>query len=119
MLLKHRGAENSTAGGELGPIITASRLFVVDELLEDAGIIEVNGLERPEDDTGYEPSSSDDGEDPASDTQTPPSGQRMGTISLDMISQLTTSYDPFLMPATSAFSRLLSSPERPELYNSC
>jgi hypothetical protein len=85
MLLKHLGVENSTGGREMGPIITASSLFVVDELLEDAGIIELDRIEGRKR-TVDESSSSNDEEDPANDPQTLPSGQRMGVISPDMIS---------------------------------
>ena len=48
-LLKCLGVENPAAGADLGSIITAPNLFVVDELLSDAGIIDIEGIQRPED----------------------------------------------------------------------
>jgi hypothetical protein len=53
-LLKYLGVENPTAGADLGSIITAPNLFVVDELLSDAGIIDVEGIQRPEDEVVVE-----------------------------------------------------------------
>ena len=49
MLLKHLGASSDGSGVELGAIITAPSLLDVDSLLEEAGIIELEGVERPND----------------------------------------------------------------------
>ncbi|KAF2421213.1 hypothetical protein EJ08DRAFT_738278 [Tothia fuscella] len=49
-LLKYLGVPDPRA--ELGSIITAPSLLDVDYLLEDAGIIGIDGVERPEDEAG-------------------------------------------------------------------
>ena len=116
MLLRHLGVKNSASGRELGSIITASSLFVVDELLQDAGIIELNGIERPEDDSAYESSSSEGEDNPDSLLQTPPSHQRTESISPDVLSRPTSNDDPFQTPATSVFSESPCPPERLGLY---
>lgn len=57
-LLKHLGASIKRSG-DLGAIITSANLFVVNKLLERGGIIEVRGIETPDDDRGYESDASD------------------------------------------------------------
>lgn len=50
MLLKHLGAVHNGLGSGLGAIIQAPDLDVVDFLLEDAGIIPIPGVTRPQED---------------------------------------------------------------------
>ncbi|KAF2810106.1 uncharacterized protein BDZ99DRAFT_442610 [Mytilinidion resinicola] len=57
-LLQHFGVPKDANGAELGSIITESSLFVINGLLEQAGIIEVGGITRPEDESEDESSSS-------------------------------------------------------------
>ncbi|KAE9964487.1 hypothetical protein EG328_010419 [Venturia inaequalis] len=47
-LLKHFGVPNLADGTFLGSILVAGSIFEVDELLKCAGIIEVQGIERPD-----------------------------------------------------------------------
>jgi len=47
-LLKYLGVKNATGCDSLGAIIVASSLFEVDEFLRHDGIIEVEGVDRPE-----------------------------------------------------------------------
>lgn len=50
-LLKHLGVRGLSSWGELGSIITAPNLFVVDELLHHGGIIKVEGIARLDEDS--------------------------------------------------------------------
>jgi len=47
-LLEHFGARAENRGVELGAIITARSLFVVDTILDQDGVIEIEGVYRPE-----------------------------------------------------------------------
>ena len=47
-LLQHFGASAQNRGVELGSIITAKSLFVVDTILDEDGVIEIEGVCRPE-----------------------------------------------------------------------
>jgi hypothetical protein len=53
-------ATNLASSGELGSIIVAPSLFVVNELLQQASIIEVEGIQRSEVDSDDESASSED-----------------------------------------------------------
>jgi hypothetical protein len=69
-ILKYLGARTPKSG-ELGAIINAPSLSVVDQLLNIAGIIEVAELQRPDDDQGHESDSSDGGETLVSNSPRP------------------------------------------------
>jgi hypothetical protein len=60
-LLDHFGARSPGSRAELGAVLTASKLFVVDDLLLHSGIVEVSGIVNPQydEDDGYDSSSSD------------------------------------------------------------
>lgn len=62
-LLKHFGVPNLANGTNLGNILVVGSLFEVDQLLRCTGIIEVEGIERPdvEDVSDDESCASDDG----------------------------------------------------------
>lgn len=115
-LLRHFGVPKSAPAGELGPIITASHLSIVDELLELAGIIKLDGIERPEDENGYESSSSETEEIPDSIAQTPPTPQSVGSISPNALSVSSVGGGSILTPAMSFTSRSPKTSERPDLY---
>jgi hypothetical protein len=124
-LLKHLGVQNPLSGAALGSILTATNLFVVDELLQHAGIIEVEGIERPEDESGYESSSSETEEIPAETVNILSRGTALDateyfsprTPSHSNVGDLSYSVtpDPFT-PATSIFSGSPTPPERLDLY---
>ncbi|KAF2808268.1 uncharacterized protein BDZ99DRAFT_50741 [Mytilinidion resinicola] len=143
-LLKHFGVTSALSGQALGSIMTALNLFVVDEILEEDGIIEIEGIERPEDDRELEASDSETTRIPASTSQmraspfrsTDPETSNIPVITSQAGSPgqsarvLTPSTPPprtgispdlFLSPGistpgTSTFDGLPSSPERPHLY---
>ncbi|KAF2188895.1 hypothetical protein K469DRAFT_748131 [Zopfia rhizophila CBS 207.26] len=115
-LLEHLGVERTTACAELGAIITASGLLVVDMLLQHAGIIEVEGVERPQDDDASETDLSEntvgsgtgaeEGNSLHSVDDSPP---RTPTIA-------NASDDPFLTPATSISDASPHVSERLDFY---
>jgi hypothetical protein len=115
-LLKHLGAQNLRSAAELGNIITTRSLFVVDALLDQAGIIKIDGITRPVDDDGYESSSSESESAASSIPRTPGSLLSPGYFSLGRTSRPSGNEDPFWTPATSVSSRGTPSPERLDLY---
>ncbi|KAF2499755.1 hypothetical protein BU16DRAFT_504059 [Lophium mytilinum] len=120
-LLQHFGVPKDANGAELGSIITESSLFVIDGLLEQAGIIEVEGIMRPEDESEDEVSSPGT-EDiarstPGSTAQTRSS--RHGTepqAPRTPPSQSSSTQESYPTPNSSQFDRAPSPPERPDLY---
>jgi hypothetical protein len=124
--------------------MTALNLFVVDAILEEDGIIEIEGIERPEDDSELEASDSETTDISASTLPmgaSPFRSRDSETSNIPVITSqagspgqsarvLTPSTPPprtgispdfFLSPgtstpATSTFDGLPSSPERPHLY---
>jgi hypothetical protein len=73
-LLKHFGVRNLESAAEVGAIINAPNLAVVDQLLKDAGIIELDDITRPEDDVDVETRSLGDDSSTPSIIHTPISG---------------------------------------------
>jgi len=69
-ILKYLSAR-TLKSGELGAIINAPSLSVVDQLLDIAGIIELAELQRPDDDQGHDSDSSDGGETLVPDSPLP------------------------------------------------
>ncbi|ESZ98908.1 hypothetical protein SBOR_0766 [Sclerotinia borealis F-4128] len=59
-LIKHLGIPKLPNGAELGSILTATRFFTVDAILDSDGIIEVPGISPPEDHSESELSTPDD-----------------------------------------------------------
>jgi hypothetical protein len=118
-LLKHLGVQNLSSWGELGSIVTAPNLFVVDELLHHGGIIEVEGIARLDEDSGdnsEEELSLAAGEhSPASILQTP-SRQSFRGSSLNVRSRVDTSEERLLAPTTPISVGSPSPPERVDLY---
>ncbi|KAH8800361.1 hypothetical protein F5884DRAFT_891279 [Xylogone sp. PMI_703] len=142
-LLKHFGVTSVLSGQALGSIMTALNLFVVDAILDEDGIIEIEGIERPEDDSGLGTSDSETTSIPASTLQTRASPFRSGNFETSNIPVNTSQagspsqsarvlipspppsrtglgpdffLSPTLTPGTSIFDALPSSPERPDLY---
>lgn len=138
-LLKHLGIRHPGQGVELAPIIIAPSLFVVDVILSQDGIIEVNGVDRPEDDG--EDDSEDDGEEDGEDAgdddtvvsvETSLQGiqEAMASMTLSHVER-TVGYfpttqrgprvasaddEPIGTPATPTYIGSPDLPEQPELY---
>ena len=125
-LLKHLGIRHQEEGAKLGPIFSESSLSVVDEILCQDGIIEVDGVNRPEDGADSEDeivvsveTSPLGSQGVTSSVETPPYHER-NTSSLsermDRLTVATTNDNPFWTPATSVSFGSPDPPERPELY---
>jgi hypothetical protein len=103
MLLKHLGASSDGSGVELGAIITAPSLLDVDALLEEAGIIELEGVERPDDGNSEELT-------PPS-LPTPDQLQRRASFSTPPVQQERPGLLPFILPFKVRGSLRLALPE--------
>jgi hypothetical protein len=118
-LLKHLGVQDLPSWGELSSIITAPNLFVVDEHLHQGGIIEVEGIERSEedrgDDSGEEPSSNEREHSPVSILQTP-SRESFRELSVAAQSRENASAARLPTPVTPVSVESPSPPERVDLY---
>jgi hypothetical protein len=119
-LLKHLGVQHPKQAAALASIITASSLYVVDTLLQQDGIIEIPGIDRPEveadDDTIAVAS-------PLPNSATPSPMRTPYSESTSYLSErhrfpenLNPSDDPFLTPATSVSSTSPSYPVRSDRY---
>lgn len=122
-LLKYLGIQSVGKGLELGAIFMASSLFVVDEILEQDGIIAVDGVARPLDDDESEAGSSSE----MSPSEIPTTSSALRTPYSDRSSEYFSGRhhtqrsadiydDPFWTPATSVSLGSPSPTERPELY---
>ncbi|KAF2103412.1 hypothetical protein NA57DRAFT_31443 [Rhizodiscina lignyota] len=69
-ILKHFGAQTAESA-RFGHVIAAPGLSAVNELLEINGIIEVAGIETPNDDSGYESDSTEGVDTPPGNSATP------------------------------------------------
>jgi hypothetical protein len=120
-LLEHLGVQHAKQAAALASIITASSLYVVDTLLQQDGIIEVPGIDRPEveadDDTLTSASPLPNPATP-SPTRTPYSERSTSHLSERhrFPENLNPSDDPFLTPATSVSSTSPSYPVRSDRY---
>jgi len=114
-LLKYLGATNISSYERLGPIIIATTLFVVDDLLIHDGIIEIEGIERSVEDVEYN-------SDAPSNQGSSPQHQNVAG-SLDIPSHplngvaITSSHSSRFTPASSVSRSNSVTPERPDLYN--
>jgi len=122
-LLKYLGIQSLGKGLELGVIFTASSLFVVDEILEQDGIIEVDGVTRPLDDDESEAASLPE----MTPSEIPTNSSALRTPHSDRSSEYFSGRhhtgrsadvydDPFWTPATSVSLGSPSPIERPEFY---
>lgn len=118
-LLKYLGVQDQPSWGELSSIITAPNLFVVDEHLHQGGIIEVEGIERSEedrgDDSGDESSSNDGEPSPVRILQTP-SQESFGESSVAAQSRENASAARPPTPVTPVSVESPSPAERVDLY---
>jgi hypothetical protein len=120
-LLEHLGVQHPKQAAALASIITASSLYVVDTLLQQDGIIEITGIDRPEveaDDDTLAPSSPLPNSATPSPTRTPHSERSTSYFSGRHLSpeNLNPSDDPFLTPTTSVSSTSPSYPVRSGRY---
>jgi hypothetical protein len=119
-LLEHLGVQRAKQAAALASIVTASSLYVVDTLLEQDGIIEVPGIDRPEaeaDDNTVAPPSPLPNPATPSPTRTPHSERSTSYFSEGRLfpENLHPSDDPFQTPATSV-SSASPSPVRSDRY---
>ena len=120
-LLKHLGVQHSKQAAALASIITASSLYVVDTLLQQDGIIEVPGIDRPEveaDDDTVAPASPLPNSATSSPMRTPYSERSTSYLSERhrFPENLNPSDDPFLTPTTSVSSTSPSYPVPSDRY---
>lgn len=120
-LLEHLGVQKAKQAAALASIITASSLYVVDTLLEQDGIIEIPGIDRPEDevdDGNLTPASQLPNSATPSPTRTPYSERSTSYLSERhrFPDNLNPSDDPFLTPATVVSSPSPSYPVRSDRY---
>jgi hypothetical protein len=103
------------SAAEVGAIINAPSLFAVDQLLNDAGIIEIDGITRPEEGGEDNIGSFENENSPPSIIHTLGFGLNPGDFSSGR-TFANANGATFLTPAPSFSSRASPSPERPELY---
>ena len=102
-LLKHLGVQNLLSWAELGSIVTAPNLFVVDELLRHGGIIEVEGIARLDEysgDNSEDELSLAEGEHSPASMLLIPSRQSFRGSSPNVQSRVDTSEERLLTPTT-------------------
>jgi len=120
-LLEHLGVQHAKQAAALASIITASSLYVVDTLLQQDGIIEIPGIDRPEveanDDTLALASPLPNSATP-SPTRTSYSERSTSDLSRRhrFPENFNPSNDPFLTPTTSVSSTSPSYPVRSDRY---
>jgi hypothetical protein len=123
-LLKHLGVQGLSSWGELGSIVTAPNLFVVDELLHHGGIIEVEGIARLDEDgedNSEEELSLVEGEHSSANMLQTSSrqsftGESFRGRSVNVLSRVDTSEERLLTPTTPISVRSPSPPEQVNLY---
>lgn len=125
-LLKHLGVKHPNQAANLGSVITAPNLSAADDLLQQDGIIEVEDITKPEDESGDESGDDDSVATPnpsPNDASTDSVASPYRGSSPEYLSEreapfedLNLGDDRSLTPATSVSSASPAHPQRPVLY---